>query len=389
MVRSIAVKSSIAIVLAGAVVAGAGIAATVALRQPAQGRSYTYAVPPALDDGWTTGSAEQAGIDRRRLEAMTDSIRSRPTDNVHAVLIERDGRLVYEEYFSGEDEQWGRRLGVVTFNRDTVHDLRSAGKSFVSALAGIAIDQGLFALDDTVASLLPGFENHANMDDRKRAITVNHLLNMRSGLECNDWDDSSPGHEERVYRSRNWIDFVLDLPMAFEPGTVGQYCTGGVVLLGEVISRRSGMGLDAFAQSELFGPLRVPRVVWRPGPDDRATAGTGMRLRPRDLAKLGQLYLDGGAWNGMPVVPEAWVERSQQRVIMLGQDRYGFLWWKRSFPGPYGPVDSYFASGNGGNFTFVLPTLDLVVAFTGSNYRSSAGDQPFSILANRILLAVQ
>jgi len=336
----------------------------------------TTIAPESTGDGWNVSTPAAEGIDAAALQAALDAIRNGGNPGVDSLLIARHGKLVAEGYYNG-------------YARDAVHDLRSAGKSFVSALAGIAIDQGLFALDDTVASLLPGFENHANMDDRKRAITVNHLLNMRSGLECNDWDDSSPGHEERVYRSRNWVDFVLDLRMAFEPGTVGQYCTGGVVLLGEVISRRSGMGLDAFAQSELFGPLRVPRVVWRPGPDDRATAGTGMRLRPRDLAKLGQLYLDGGAWNGMPVVPEAWVERSQQRVIMLGQDRYGFLWWKRSFPGPYGPVDSYFASGNGGNFTFVLPTLDLVVAFTGSNYRSSAGDQPFSILANRILLAVQ
>jgi CubicO group peptidase (beta-lactamase class C family) len=332
--------------------------------------------PPDTGDGWNTSTPAAEGLDVAAVQGALDAIRNGGSPGVDSLLIARHGRLVAEGYYNG-------------YARDAVHDLRSAGKSFVSALAGIAIARGLFGLDDTVASLLPGFENHAHMDDRKRAITVNHLLNMRSGLECNDWDDSSPGHEERVYRSQNWVDFVLDLRMAFEPGTQGQYCTGGVVVLGEVISRRSGMGLDAFAQSYLFGPLRVPRAVWRPGPDNRATAGTGMRLRPRDLAKLGQLYLDDGAWNGVQVVPSAWVERSQEHVITLGQDRYGFLWWKRSYPGGGGQVDSYFAWGNGGNFAFVLPTLDLVVAFTGSNYSSSAGDQPFSILANRILPAVR
>ena len=332
--------------------------------------------PENTGDGWNVSTPLAEGIDTASIQSTLDSIRTGSYDDVDSLLIVRHGKLVAEGYFNG-------------YARDAVHDLRSAGKSFVSALAGIAIDKGLFALDDPIASLLPGFENHDNMSDRKRAITVNHLLNMRSGLECNDWEPGSPGQEERVYASRDWVGFMLDLRMTFDPGTVGQYCTGGVVLLGEVIARRSGMGLDAFAQANLFGPLQVPRAVWRPGPDDRATAATGMRLRPRDLAKLGQLYLDGGSWNGMPVVPSAWVARSQQRTLMLGRDWYGLLWWKRTFPGPTGPVECYFASGNGGNFTFVIPSLDLVVTFTGSNYNSTDSDLPFAILANSVLPAVQ
>lgn len=335
----------------------------------------TTVSPDYTGDGWNVSTPTAEGIDTAALQSVLDSIRNGSYAGVDSLLVARHGKLVAEGYFNG-------------YARDAVHDLRSAGKSFVSALAGIAIDRGLFAPDDTIASLLPGFEAHANMDDRKRAITVEHLLNMRSGLECDDWVESSPGYEERVYHSKDWIDFVLDLRMAFDPGTAGQYCTGGVVLLGEVIAQRSGMGLDTFAQTYLLGPLQVPRAVWRPGPDDRATAGTGMRLRPRDLAKLGQLYLDGGTWNGVPVVPSAWTARSQQRVLMLGRDWYGLLWWKRTFSGPGGPLECYFAFGNGGNFTFVLPALELVVTFTGSNYNTADRDLPFAILANRILPTV-
>jgi CubicO group peptidase (beta-lactamase class C family) len=335
----------------------------------------TSVSPESTGDGWNVSTPLAEGIDTASIQSVFDSMRNGSIERVDSLLVARHGKLVAEGYFNG-------------YSRDAVHDLRSAGKSFVSTLAGIAIDQGLFALDDPVATLLPGFENHAHMDDRKRRITVNHLLNMRSGLECNDWEESSPGFEERIYHSDDWIGFVLDLHMAFDPGMVGQYCTGGVVLLGEVIARRSGMGLDAFAQANLFGPLQVPRAVWRPGPDGRATAATGMRLRPRDLAKLGQLYLDDGAWNGMPVLPSAWVARSQQRVLMLGRDWYGYLWWKRSFPVPNGEVECFFAFGNGGNFTFVIPALDLVVTFTASNYNSTDRDLPFGILANRILPAV-
>ena len=335
----------------------------------------TSVAPENTGDGWSVSSPLAEAIDTTSIQSTFDSIRAGNYDKVDSLLIARHGKLVAEGYFNG-------------YARDAVHDLRSAGKSFVSALAGIAIDKGLFALDDPIAVLLPGFEAHDNMSDRKRAITAHHLLDMRSGLECNDWDDASPGQEERIYNSRDWIDFLLDLRMAFDPGTVGQYCTGGVVLLGELIARRSGMGLDEFAQANLFGPLQVPRAVWRPGPDGRATGATGMRLRPRDLAKLGQLYLDGGTWNGMPVVPSTWVAQSQRRVLMLGRDWYGFLWWKRELPGPAGPVESYFAFGNGGNFTFVIPALDLVVTFTASNYNSAERDLPFAILANRILPAV-
>jgi CubicO group peptidase (beta-lactamase class C family) len=192
-----------------------------------------------------------------------------------------------------------------------------------------------------------------------------------------------------MYDKRDWVGFILDLPMAYEPGQATQYCTGGVVVLGYIISQRSGMALDAYADAYLFGPLGIHESGWRRSPDGQATGGGGLRLKPRDAAKLGQLYLSGGTWNGVRVLPADWVTASQQRLRTLGSDQYGYLWWKRRFARADDFVESFFTSGNGGNDIFVFPTLDLVVVFTGSNYNSPLGDQPFTILSDRVLPSVQ
>jgi CubicO group peptidase (beta-lactamase class C family) len=331
--------------------------------------------PINTGDGWAVSSPAAEGMDSVALLASLEAIRDGRYSGVDSLVIARHGRLVAEGYFNG-------------FGPESLHDLRSTGKSFTSALAGIAIDQRLFALDDPIATLIPQFENHANMDVRKRAISVRNLLDMRSGLECDDWNTASPGNEERMYDTRDWVGFILDLRMANDPGTVAAYCTGGVIVMGHIISSRSGMGLDAYAAAYLFGPLGIQQVTWRRSPDGSATGGGGLRLRPRDAAKFGRLYLDGGVWNGARVVPADWVARSRERATTLNNDGYGLLWWKRSFSHRGVMVESFFTSGNGGNFIFVFPDLDLVAVFTGSNYNSSLGNQPFDIVANSVLPAV-
>ena len=333
--------------------------------------------PENTGDGWTPSTPTAEGMDSTALLATLEAIRNGEYRGVDSMVVIRHGRLVAEGYFNG-------------YGRDTLHDLRSSGKSFTSALAGIAIEQGLLGLDDPISLHIPQFENHANMSDQKRAIRIFHLLNMNSALECNDWDPGSPGQEERMYDHKDWVKFILDLPMINEPGSVPSYCTGGVIVLGHIISLRSGMALDDYAQAYLFGPLGIRQSGWRRSPDGRATGGGGLRLAPRDAARLGALYLNGGTWNGTRVVPSSWVQQSQRRINTLGRDGYGFLWWKRAFDrGVAGrTIESFFTSGNGGNFIFVFPELDLVVMFTGSNYNSQLMDQPFLIPADRLLPAV-
>lgn len=331
--------------------------------------------PENTGDGWIPSIPANEGMSAAELQGTLELIRDKVFTKVDSMVVVRHGKLIAEGYFNG-------------FGRDSLHDLRSTGKSFTSALAGIAVGQGLFSVADPISQHVPQFDRHENMSDRKRSIQVYHLLNMNSGLECNDWLPGSRGNEERMYDTRDWVGFILDLPMAFDPGQAMQYCTGGVVVLGYIISQASGMALDAYADAYLFGPLAIRDAAWRRSPDGAATGGGGLHLRPRDAAKLGQLYLNGGTWNGARVVPADWVTLSEQRLNSLGSDRYGYLWWKRSFSRASGNVDSYFTSGNGGNYIFVMPSVDLVVVFTGSNYNSSLGDQPFTILAERVLPAI-
>jgi CubicO group peptidase (beta-lactamase class C family) len=335
-----------------------------------------FTTPQDTGDGWTVSTPAAEGMVAEEIAAALAAIRDGDYPGVDSLVVIRHGKLVAEGYFNG-------------FGRDSLHDLRSTGKSFTSALAGIAIERGAFAAADLIGQLLPDFEAHANLDERKRAITVTHLLNMSSGLECNDWDPRSPGNEQVMYGKNDWVDFILDLPMLGEPGVLASYCTGGVVVLGHIIARRTGVDLDDYAASYLLGPLGIRDVRWRRSPDGQATGGGGLWLRPRDAAKFGQLYLQGGTWNGAQIVPAAWAELSRQTFVGLGRDGYGLLWWKRSIESSLGPRDAFFTSGNGGNYIFVFPALDLVVVFTGSNYNSPRGDQPFEILSWRLLPAVR
>ena len=332
--------------------------------------------PEATSDGWRTSTPAAEAMDEAILRATLQSTRDGAYPGVDSIVVARNNVLVAEGYFNG-------------YGRDALHDVRSASKSLTSVLAGIAVEQGLFEVDDPISELIPQFDSYSNIDDRKRAITVANLLNMNSGLACNDWDASSRGNEEKMYDSQDWIRFILNLPMASEPGVATTYCTGGVVVLGSIISTRSGVPLDDFARTWLLNPLGIADVRWRRSPDGRATGGGGMQLRPRDMAKIGNLLLNGGRWNDVPVISEEWVEQSKRRVSNLGQDGYGFTWWKRSFLVRGAQEVSTFAWGNGGNFIFVFPQQHLVVVITASNYNAPQIPAGFPILSGGVLPAVQ
>ena len=331
--------------------------------------------PEDTGDGWHPSTPVAQAIDGMPLSGIFDSLHSGQYPKVDSMVVVRNGTLVAEGYFNG-------------YGQESLHDLRSTGKSFTSALTGIAVEQGLMTVNDPISQHIPDFDRHDHMDARKRAITVKNLLDMASGLDCDDWNQASPGNEEKMYLKHDWEKFILDLPMAYDPGARSSYCTGGVIVLGSMVSYRSGMGLDDYAAQWLFAPLDIRQSVWRRSPDGKATGGGGLKLRPRDLAKLGQLYLDGGVWNGRRVVSAAWVAESRRATTTIGTDGYGYLWWKRSFTHDGATLECFFTAGNDGHFVFVFPALQLVVAFTGSNYDSGAMDQPLDILSTRLLAAV-
>jgi CubicO group peptidase (beta-lactamase class C family) len=315
-------------------------------------------VPVEARPSWPLATPESVGLDGARLNAVLAAL---PADHgLRSFLVIRHGQLVSETYWNGADA-------------DTLQDLRSATKSITSLLVGIAIG-------DAKAPISRSLEVPAD----KQAITLGDLLTMRSGLDCDDRVPSSPGQEDRMYASKDWVDFVLRLEVKHEPGTVAHYCTGGVVLLGRVIERATNRRIDEFSRATLFEPLGIEHARWATFDDGRGTdTGGHLRLRPRDLARIGQLVLNRGEWRGQQLVPAAWIAETtrEQTRLDVQQSAYGALWWLEEVPVGEAKVPLVYANGNGGQLLFIVPSLDLVVVSTGGNYndrRQAIGFQLFS-----------
>jgi CubicO group peptidase (beta-lactamase class C family) len=323
--------------------------------------------PETKQDGWPTAGAGTVGISSDRLQAMEALIRSGELKKITSVLIARRGKLVYESYFDGDT--------------DTLRNTRSTTKTVTSLLVGIAIEKGSFP--GVGAPILPFFTDKQplqNPDPRKEKITVEDFLTMSSLLECDDENEFSRGNEERMYLIEDWIKFTLDLPIRGFPsfatkpqdspyGRSFSYCTAGVTTLGGVLERATKMPVPDFAMKNLFAPLGIQKVGWAFSPLGMAQTGGGLGLRSRDLLKLGQLYLNGGGWNGTRVVSEKWVKNSIQPHARVDDDtEYGYLWWLKGFKAGEKKFPAYCMLGNGGNKVCVFPDLNMVVVITSTNY---------------------
>jgi CubicO group peptidase (beta-lactamase class C family) len=262
--------------------------------------------------------------------------------DVRSVLIVRNGYMVLEAYF-------------YPHRQDTVRGILSASKSFQSALVGIAIDKGYIeSLDQKVLDFFPE-RTIANDDPRKQAMTLEHLLTMRSGLDWPEWSvpyGSSDNILWQMFESRDWVQFVLDRPMAAEPGAVFNYSTGASHLLSAILEKATGMRLRTFARTHLFEPLAISSAYWSSGPEGVDFGGGGLHIRSRDMAKFGYLYLEGGVWKRQQVVPTDWVE------VSVSVPYYGYQWWILSNGG-------YAAIGHKGQRIVVMPDLDMVVVVSG------------------------
>lgn len=282
-----------------------------------------------------------------------------------------DGRTVYEEYFNeGSPER--------------LNDVRSASKTVTSLLLGAAIGEGHIGGVDQEAFAFFADRPVANPDPRKRAISLEDLLTMSSVLECDDWNSFSRGNEERMYLIEDWVQFVLDLPVRGIPpwetppeasryGRNFSYCTAGVFLLGAILEKATGEQLEDFARRVLFEPLGIGDVDWPVSPLGVAQAGGGLRMTSRDLAKLGQLALAGGAIRGQQILPDRWIDESFKPRAVIDANRnieYGYLWWIYRVQIDGRPVTAYAMSGNGGNYVFVVPDLDFVAVVTATAYNT-------------------
>jgi CubicO group peptidase (beta-lactamase class C family) len=326
-------------------------------RAPTQSDPTGTLTAVAANGDWAAASPAEAGLDASRLTDLVRRIRGGQFGRIASLLVVRDGRLAVEEYFGG-------------WTAAQPHTVQSVTKSVTSLLVGLAAQSGRLRLDDRVASFFPQYQPLAHADTRKDALTIDDLITMRSGL---DWDESTyPGSPlQRLNDCRcDWLRFVLDWPMRDAPGTRWEYVSGATILLGGVVGAATGTRLDRFAADQLFGPLGVSGQSWIGGlPDGLPHAGGGLNLRPRDMAKLGQLVLDNGEWHGRPLVDANWIHLSASRVtgaarVWSGQTfDYGRGWWVTTARGG----DVVTASGANGQWIFVVPSLRLVVVATGDN----------------------
>jgi CubicO group peptidase (beta-lactamase class C family) len=354
-------------------------AGSVPIHAPARASSQgAEASSPSVSAPWPHKTPADVGLDPAPLAALGEQLRAQPELNVHAVLIVKDGALVYEQYLEGRDENWGADLGVVRFDRETLHDMRSTTKSVVSALVGIAMGDGAIrGVDTPVVDLLP----EQTMVDReaKRSILLRHVLTMTAGLE---WDESMPytdlrNSEGQMIRSGDPIGYVLSRRLMAEPGSQFNYNGGLTELLAAVVRHATGQGLEAFATKRLLAPLGIECFEWRRHANELPSAASGLRLRPVDLAKFGYLYLNRGEWNGRQILPTSWVDESLREHWQAPHFGYGYQWRVPRFTAKGTPIEAFQTRGNGGQCAFVFPTLGLVVVTTAGNYNQFQGDRQF------------
>ncbi len=337
---------------------------------------YEYVVPPETGDGWTTASLSDVGLAEDRFIHLMDVIRTETYANIHGIVVVKDDRLVFEEYFDGLAFRAAVGTSIVGdwrhFDRDQPHNLASVTKSVTSTILGIAIDKGFVSSVDTaVYDFFPEYSQFR--DARKDSITLQHMLTMTSGL---DWDESTCTYGQScndinaLFSQADPVGYILAKPAVDPPGERWLYNGGGTNVLGQVVRKASGQTLEEFANEYLFGPLGISPPTWIHLAGPMTYASGDLKLRPRDMAKIGYLFINGGEWNGQPVISPDWIaeateDRKDTRDPRWG---YGYQWWMFDYPANGRTYRSFGARGWGGQVITMFPDLDMVVVLTGGNY---------------------
>lgn len=348
-----------------------------------RGQPYRYAAPLRLDDGWPVARVEDVGISRQGIERFVQMLIDMPMDSlsssqIHSLLIARHGKLVVEEYFHG-------------YHRDLPHDTRSAAKSWTAVLLGAAMQAGVpIRLDTPVyRTMLDSLPR--DLDPRKRAMTLEHLISMTAGYDCEA--DSAPGNED-VMQSQtaepDWYRYTLNVPMLTAPGDTIVYCSIEPNLAGGILRKVAGEPLPDLFYRLVARPLEMSHYHLLLSPTGEAYGGGGHQFLPRDFLKLAQLMVNDGRWNGRQIVSRDWARKSSSALRHLTKSQqYGWLWNSVEYPYKGGQVRAFFAAGNGGQIFMGIPELDLVIGFTGGNYADAALFIPQRVFVpERILPAV-
>lgn len=355
-------------------------------------------IPLQLQDGWPVASLDRASLDVRSMSGLTRWIKENyEYHNIHAVLIEHAGHLVYEVYLEGQDERWGRPLGERTFSVDSLHDLRSISKSVTSLLLGLAL-RGDYAkaLATPVTEYFIG--QGIAFGAGAEGVTLQHVLTMTAGFE---WDERTVPYrdprndEHQLNIVENPVALVLGRRVTDPPGSEWTYSGGLTQLLAAIVEQKTNKRLDEFAAEALFGPLGITNFEWLGSsnwqPQGSSSAASGLRMRARDLAKIGSLMLHNGVWDNRQIISPEWLRLSSHRHVdevgrgMRGIYGYGFQWW----PGRSNSIPSYriiAGFGNGGQQLLVVPERHLVVTVFAGNY-GRPGQYSLGWMLNQIAAA--
>lgn len=344
-------------------------------------------IPEQRPDGWRVGALADHGFDPQPIALLDHEIRTGRIEEIDALLIARHGVLVYEGYFHPAT------------GPDALHQLNSVTKSVMSMAVGVAKQQGLIeSYDQAIADFFPEHGDIFEREPEKKALTLRHVLTMTAGLE---WDDRHPSDREQdghyIRQVPDVARYILEKPLVEDPGVGFRYSAACPALLAAMVRNVAGEEADAFAGRELFGPLGIDTVIWKRYADGTTDADGGLFMRGRDLARLGQLYLEDGRWEGRQVVPGEWIEASFRPWTDSDwrTSRYGFQWWLYPYsangdPGEYGLIAG---SGYGGQKLLLIPELDLVAVYFGcttEGYVCGNSDTvPETTLYNYILRAIR
>ncbi len=347
------------------------IAPVVALTQP-------------KTNGLTVGPAAN-NLDTTFTNQLVAAINAGNYPNTHSVLILKNDRLVFEEYFDG-------------FEAKHLHSIRSITKGITAMLLGIALDQGQIAsVDDIIWKYLPDHKHLRN--EANQGVTIHHLLTMTPGWAWNESDVSyndEENDENRMYADGRWVDFTLEKPMTAEPGTTFRYSGGTTNVLAMVIQNAVGERLDKFARKHLFKPLNIKKYEWHLDEEKQlVSANAGLELTPRDMVKVGQLLLNGGIWEGRQVIGSEYIDQLSMQQTDGGPMGpflldYGYMVLViRKGPDFMPGLTGFASTGNGGQIIWVLPHEDAVIVMTGGNYNSELSQlQPIELAIKYIYPAL-
>lgn len=329
--------------------------------------------PILSNSGWKVSKEK---INTEIIRSLNRKIAENRFKDLTGIVVIKDGKLLLEEYFNG-------------FGRDSLQDTRSVGKSFSSALTGIAIKEGYLKSENQYLKEFYDLKQFKNYSSQKGDVTIKSLMTMSSGFEGNDDDPESPGNEENMYPTDNWVKFALDLPMSEnETGKKWSYFTAGIVITGDILDKTVPEGLENYADKKLFHPLGITDYKWQFTPQQKPSLAGGLRMKALDFAKFGQLYKNNGVWNGKTILDKDWIKKSLTNYFSDQNDfeGYGYLFWRKVYTVGDKSFEAFQSSGNGGNKIIMFTQIPVVIVITARAYNKPYAHQQSDKIVQEYLL---